>query len=193
MNKFLIVQAQVVLTPIIEPVITALDRYFEAANHKAMVTSGKRDPEDQLRIIRNYLTKKGLAEKYPEAMTCGLQDKDTAGNYLWQMAWSNLLNVGIIINPPLRAKCLMDYTGKSGKNLKGVSLYPSVHFQGTAFDIGGAGNGIADEAAIVQKALDDKMAGLASTLVERENNCLHCNCVMIVPPTPTPPTNGKTV
>lgn len=193
MNKFLIIQATVVLTPTIEPVIHALDPYFERAGLKAVVTSGKRDPEDQLRIIRNYLTKKGLAEKYPAAMTCALTDKDPAGLYIWQMAWSNLLNVGIIINPPAAARCLMDYFNKAGKNLKGATLQPSVHFKGTAFDIGGAGNGIADEAAVVQQALDDKLPGLASIVVERENNCLHQNCVAIISPPPITTPNGKTV
>lgn len=183
MNTHLIVQAQVKLTPIIEPVIIALDEYFRAGNHKAVVTSGKRDPEDQLRIIRQYLTRKGLAEKYAQAMTCGLDEKDTESNYLWQMAWSNLLHIGVIINPPARAKCLMDYF-KNGKNLKGISLKPSVHFKGTAFDIGGGENGATDEAIIVQKAIDDKLPGLAGYLLERENNCVHLNCV----PTESPAT-----
>lgn len=177
--KFLVIQANVVLTPTIEPVIRALDPYFEAANLKAVVTSGLRDGADQLRIIRQYLTKKGLAEKYPQAMTCQLNDKHPADQYAWQMAWSNLLHAGVIINPPLRARCLMDYF-KNGKNLKGVMFPPTSHARGTAFNIGGGGNGVSDEAVVVQKALDAKLPGLASFVIERENNAIHCNCVPII-------------
>lgn len=180
MNKFLVIQASVVLTPVIAPVIESLDRYFEKANLKAVVTSGLRDKTDQLRVIRQYLTKKGLAEKYPDAMTCALADVYTDGTFKWQMAWSNLLHVGVIINPPVTAKCLMDYM-KNGRNLKGATIPPTAHARGTAFDIGGSGNGVADEAAVIQKAMDDKLPGLVSFLVERENNAIHCNCRTVIP------------
>lgn len=169
-NKFLIVQSTVILTPIIEPVIIALDAYFERANLKALVTSGLRDANDQLRVIRGYLTKKGLAEKYESAMTCAVDAKEN-GEYVWQKAWSNLLNIGVIINPPYDAVCLMDY-----KNKKGQIIHQTPHARGTAFNIGGGGNGVDDEAKVIQTALDDNLKGLVSFLKERENNAIHCNC-----------------
>lgn len=178
-NRFLIVQKTVVLTPVIEPVIIALDAYFERDNLQALVTSGLRDAEDQLRVIRTYLVKKGLSEKYPEAMG-GDARTIVAGKYTWQRGWSALLNVGVIINPPLAAKCLMDTTFDS-RNRKDQLIQQTPHAKGTAFNIGGGGNGVADEAAVIQKAVADKLPGLVSFLVERENNAVHCNCKPITP------------
>jgi hypothetical protein len=176
-NKWLVVQSGVRLTPIIEPVIISLDKYFEQAKLKAFVTSGLRDADDQLKVIRNYMVKKGLDKKYPEAMTCKVLDEE-AGHYKWQMAWSNLLNIGVIINPPIAAICLMDYTS-GGKNKKGQIINQTPHARGTAFNIGGNSNGINDELVVLQKALTDKLSGLANFLAERENNALHCNCIKI--------------
>jgi hypothetical protein len=177
-TKFLIVPASVQLTPVISAVIQGMDAYFEKANLKAIVTSGLRDAEDQLRIIRQYLVSKGLSSRYPNAMSCGLNDKDATGNYEWQMAWSHLLNSGVIINPPTKATVLMDYV-KAGRNLKGKSIPASSHFRGTAFDIGGGSNGVKEEAAVVAKAFSEGLPGLVSYLVERENNAIHCNCAPI--------------
>jgi hypothetical protein len=173
-NKFLIVQANVVLTAIIEPVIAGLDPYFEKANLKAVVTSGLRDSNAQLHVIRNYMVKKGLDKKYPDAMTCSVDAKLSNGEYVWQMAWSNLLNIGVIINPAYNATCLMDYKDKKGK-----IIHQTPHARGTAFNIGGGGNGVDDEAAVVQTALNDHLPGLRDFLKERENNAIHCNCIKL--------------
>jgi hypothetical protein len=181
-NKFLKVNTGVILTPIIEPVIVALDTYFQKINKEAIVTSGKREAEDQLRIIRFYLESKGLKNQFPEAFNKGVNQKvyhDTHGLiYSWQLGWSKLLNIGVIINPPLASACLLDYW-KGGINKRGRVIPPSVHFDGKAFDIGGGNNGIADELAVVQKALKDKLPGLINIVIERENNCIHCDCVKL--------------
>jgi hypothetical protein len=174
-NEFLVVKPDVVMTAVIAPVIARAEAYFKKRNLKAFVTSGFRSSERQLKVIRGFLQTKGLSAKYPEAMTCKLEDKNEKGEYLWQMAWSNLLNIGVIINPPLRARCLMDYY-KNGRNLKGAMFPPTAHANGTCFDVGGNGNGVEDEAAALQEAIDDKIPGLVSIVIERENNCVHCNC-----------------
>lgn len=176
-NKWLVVLPGVILTPAIEPVITALEPYFEKAKIKAFVTSGLRTAEDQLRVIRQYLVKKGLDKKYPQAMTCAVHDSKD-GEYAWQMAWSNLLNAGVIINPPLPAVLLMDYYNSKNRNRKGLLFPQTAHASGTAFNIGGGGNGVDDEAAVVQRAIDDKVKGLKSFVKERENNAIHCNCTL---------------
>jgi hypothetical protein len=176
-NKWLIVQPTVKLTAVIEPVIIGLDKYFEEAKLVAHVTSGLRDANDQLEVIRGYLKRKGLDKKYPHAMVCRVDDFEF-NEYAWQMAWSNLLNVGVIINPPLRAVCLMDYTS-GGKNKKGEYINQTPHASGTAFNIGGGGDGVENEAAVLEKALKNKLVGLTSILKERENNALHCNCIKI--------------
>lgn len=173
-NKWLIVLPNVKLTPIIEPVIIALDKYFEAAKLKANVTSGLRDANDQLRVIRNYLTKKGLDKKYPLAMTCKVTDETKPGEYDWQMAWSNLLNIGVIINPPIAAKCLMMYKGRTGQLIQ-----QTPHAKGIAFNIGGGGNSVVDEMVVMNKAVTDKLPGIVNILAERENNAIHTNCKKI--------------
>jgi hypothetical protein len=181
-NKFLIVRSGVKLTPIIEPVICALDKYFEAINKKALVTSGERNPADQLQIIRGYLLNKGLKDQFHEAFSKGVDDKvvtETYGEiYTWQLGWSKLLNIGVIINPPKQAACLLDYL-RNGVNKKGLIINGSPHFRGTAFDIGGNDNGISDELPAIQKALADKLPGLVGHLPERENNAIHCDCAWL--------------
>lgn len=178
MGKFLTINPGVILTPIIEPVIYLLDPYFEKANLKAVVTSGLRDAYKQLEVIRQYLKMKGLDTKYPDAMVCKPQE-EVAGVYKWQMAWSNLLNVGVIINPPLAATCLMDSLRPNGTNRKGTLINQTPHARGTAFNIGAGANGVADETIVLQKALNDKLPGLAGFLAERENNALHCDCYKV--------------
>lgn len=173
-NRFLIVNQGVVMAPRAEKVIMALDPFFERANLKARVTRVISTPYDQLRIIRNYLIKKGLDKKYPEAMICGLNDKN-GDKYIWQTAWSNLLNVGIIINPPLASVCLMDYV-RDGVNKKGQIIQQTPHVRDGCFDIGGAGGEdatIADELVVIRTAQKAKVPGIRRVLPEHGNNCIH--------------------
>lgn len=175
-NKSLIVRDTVKLTPHIIPVIVALDDFFQSHQLKAFVTSGFRDPVNQLNVIRSYLKRKNLDTVYPDAMVCNVNDMLPDGTFQWQMAWSNLLNVGVIINPPLRAMCLMNYVVK-GVNKKGLFINQTPHARGTAFDVGGNSNGIMDEAAVLAEAKKQNLAGLRGFLLERENNCVHVDCV----------------
>jgi len=176
-NKWLIVRPGVKLTPIIEPVIIALDEYFAKHKLQAFVTSGLRDANAQLAVVRQYLTKKGLDKQHQATMLCKVDDKNPDGTYVWQMAWSNLLNVGVIINPPYRAICLMNYINKKGINRKGSYINQTPHAAGRAFDVGGGSNGIMDELAVLTEALKDKkIPGLKSFLAERVNNALHVDC-----------------
>jgi len=169
-NKWLIVLPTVILTPTIEPIIVKLDKYFEEAKLKAYVTSGLRSSEDQLRVIRSYLKKKELDIKYPEAMSCGLNEKHPDGTYVWQLGWSALLNSGLIINPPLKAQVLMNYI-RNGINKKGQVINQTPHSTGTALDIGGGANGIHDELAVLTKAHKDLK--FKQLLAEHDNNCVH--------------------
>lgn len=181
-NKFLLVRPGVILTPIIEPVIISLDKYFAEINIKAQVSSGLRNQEDQLRIIRKYLESKGLKAQFPEAFNKGVNDKIFHEKYkeiyAWQLGWSKLLNIGLIISPPAAAPCLLDYI-KNGVNKKGAIIKASPHFNGTCLDISGGGNGIEDELPAIKKALLEKVPGLLDYLIERENNCLHIYCKKI--------------
>jgi hypothetical protein len=161
-NKNLLVPGHIKLTPELDVVLTGVDHYWPPKSET--VTSALRDPEDSLRIIRQYLKRRGLDTKYPEAMTCDIDAKD-GDQYVWQMAWSHLLSLNVIINPPLPAKCLMDYV-RNGINKKGQVIGQSPHIKGKAFDIGGL-----DSITIVKRLVEDGM--IRGYLVERENNCIH--------------------
>lgn len=183
-NKWLTVSSNVILTETCDPVIVALDSHFESARVKARVTSCLRTPDSQLAIIRNYMRSKGLDEKYPVGMSCGIDEVIRWNNpdsgqleevYGWQPAWSKLLNIGVIINPPLPARVLMDYY-RRGDNRKGAIIQPSPHFRGTAFDIGGAANGIDDELTVVAAAYKLGVKGFINYLPEHDNNAIHCDC-----------------
>lgn len=175
-NKHLIVRPGVVLTEMIDRAISALDEWFDGT--LAYVTSGLRTKEDQLVIIRRYAQQTGVHREFPAILTASvdarLMYKDKS-MYAWRPAWSRLLERGIIINPPIAAAPLFDYW-KGGKNLKGVTIMPSPHFRGTAFDIGGGADGVDEEAAILSEAIKEVKL-IRSFLVERQNNCLHVDCV----------------
>lgn len=186
-NKWLKVNDGVVLTPIIEPVIIALDKEFEKANQVAYVSSGLRNPLSQLNAIRKYLRVNGLDKKYPIAMGCMVDERITWGGrdlYAWQPAWSKLLNIGVIINPPMEAEVLFDYyhpndpkTNRKGRMIKG-----SPHFLGKAFDIGGKlGEDVTikDELPIIEEAFKKGIPGMAGYLAEHSNNAIHVDCYKI--------------
>lgn len=180
-NKFLTVNSNAVLTEHIDPVIFLLDKEFEAAGVRARVTSGKRDPESQLRIIRTALVNHRLADDFPQAFE-PMEGKfvwEGKQVYNWQPGWSKLLNIGFVVNPPLAAECLMDYIrAGSTENRKGKIIQPSPHFTGGSFDIGGGADGILQEADIIEKS-KGKVKGLKNFLLERNQNCVHCDCDFI--------------
>jgi hypothetical protein len=164
-NKNLIVPETIVLNERLNSTLCAIDKYWPPNGER--VTSGVRTPEDSLRIIRTYLKKKDLARIYPEAMTCEMDDLNPDKTYVWQKAWSHLLNLGVIINPPKPAVCLMDYY-RNGVNKKGQIIQQSPHTRGTAIDLSGT-----DSEVIVKRLVEDNM--IRGYLVERENNCIHCD------------------
>lgn len=189
-NKNLIVKPSVRLTPHITPVIALLDAEFKAAGFIAYVTSGQRTSGDQLNTIIQYCVRYGVDKEFPEIMECTAEEKNSEGLFVWQKAWSRLLNIGVIINPPYPAKVLFDYVrdilvGGVWKktNKKGMIIGHSPHYFGLAFDIGGGtDHDIANELAVVKKAYEKKLPGLKGYLPERKNNCVHCDCLKVVNP-----------
>jgi hypothetical protein len=156
---------RIVLNPRLDATLCAIDKYWPERSE--IVTSGVRVPADSLRIIRNYLMERGLDKVYPEAMTCDILEMspNEKGIYVWQKAWSALLNTGLIINPPYPAVCLMDYF-RDGINKIGRTIGQSPHIRGTAFDLSGL-----DSLTIVKRLVEDKM--ISNFLIERANNCIH--------------------
>lgn len=188
-NKFLTLykapgalESTVVLTPIITPVIVGMEKFFKEAGHHAFVTSGLRDSIAQLRIIRNELIRRKLEIEFADAVNCGPNDKNPDGTFKWQLGWSKLLNSNFIVNPPQDAVVLMDYLGPTGQgpNRKGTVIHQSPHTRGTAFDIGGDTDGIGNEVICVVKAHQSNLPGFISFLIERNNNCVHCDCQKIL-------------
>ena len=178
-NKFLTVRKGVVLTENIDPVIAALDIYFQNANLKAVVTSGFRSPEDQLRIIRSAVINHRLADEFPGVFDDIGKKVQYGGEEIYsrQLGWSKLLNPNFIVNPPYDAKVLFDYVRPGSKeNKKGKMIYQSPHTRGTAFDIGGGPDGLDNELAVIKAA---NVKGLKGYLLERNNNCLHVDCRFI--------------
>lgn len=179
-NKWLTVGPGVIRTPVTDKVIVALEPYFAEKQHKAIVTSVLRTPESQLELIKKECIRRGMDKEFPKILTCGVDSITNlkTGIYAWQQAWSRLLSLGYIVNPPKAAVVLFDYW-KNGKNKKGEIIQPSSHLLGTAFDIGGRG-GLdktpADEVEIISGAMArNPKIGIRSFLLERENNCLHVN------------------
>jgi len=99
--------------------------------------------------------------------------------YGWQLGWSKLLNIGVIVNPPYPAKVLLDYYRRGSKeNRKGTVIGVSPHFKGTAFDIRG-GKNLQEKSDVIKNSMG-KVAGLKGYLIEPKNNCVHVDCEKVI-------------
>lgn len=183
-NKFLRVRPDVVLTEITEPVVCALDPFFGEKEHYGWVTSGKRDVEKQLAIIKNYAHLKTVDKEFPDVLGVGLYDKVTYGPkemevFAWQPAWSRLLQDGVMISPPITCAALFDYVHPTKGLITAGTVRPaSEHFcEGPihCFDIGGA-SGLKEEIIIVTGA-KQQIPAIVDFLIEHENDALHIRCV----------------
>lgn len=179
-NKFLKVNKGVDLNNELDEVIASLDPEFEAAGVIAFVTSGIRTPEEQLDIIKDYCHRKNIQDVFISSAELNKKVQVNGEEvYSWQPAWSKLLKAGIIINPPLRAKCLADYINAAGVNRKGDFFNQTVHASKKAFDIGGGGNGVSDETKVMQKAIaSKKFPKIKGITIERNNNCVHTDIIV---------------
>ena len=94
----------VVLTPTIERTLVQVDPIFEG--EPSSVTSGQRTAEKQLSIIVEKAKRHGIEDLFPEFNAGLLSAKVVVEDveiYSWQRAWSKLLSIGDIVNPPLAA------------------------------------------------------------------------------------------
>ena len=172
---YLIFAKNVKRTPQTDVVISKLQPYFENSFCKAIITSVLRSPEEQLRIIEDYAKKFKLI---PKVYKLNFDKKvifEKEEVLEWQFVWSQLLNRGVIISPPVNAKVLMDYW-QNGINKKGEILNPSPHLKGNCFDIGKAeGNCTMEDIYAVVKLAQHDNIGIRNVLLERVNNCVHCD------------------
>lgn len=187
-NKWLTVGKNVVLTNIIDPVIAELDPWFEQFGVRAVITSGLRDAQRQLMIIQHLAEQHGIDQEFPEirrATLDGITNFAAQAVPVWAPAWSRLLNLGVIVNPPKPCVTLFDYNRRdaSGKLTRyrraGYRIGTSPHFEGTAFDVGGGANKkITEELAPVKAAFESReIKWLKGYLPEHDNNAIHCDCL----------------
>lgn len=181
----LFVLPTVTLTPTISRTIQMLDEYFQEL--PATVTSGERSVHQQLLIIFEEALSRGLEKEFleltkeslalPDLMTI-LTDGTTV--YWWQRAWSRLLVLGFIVNPPIRAKCLEHYISKKlgvpDKDMFGEFIELSTHQMGIAFDIS-VHTGIGEKTMRVSRAFKEGHCYIHSYKVEKENQALHVTCI----------------
>lgn len=172
-------------TPAITRAIGLLDPYFDG--EPSVITSGWRAPLDQVRIISDKAKRHGVDAEFPEFLANHMQAAELivkvedSAFFWWQRTWSRLLNIGDIVNPPVPATCLFDYTRPGdAHNKKGEIIQVSPHQRGTAFDIGGGDpSRLLEKAKRVMKAYQDGGCFLKEYLVEKINNAVHCDVVQI--------------
>ena len=181
-NKWLVVRRGVILTPSIEPVIVELDGYFEAVQLIAYVTDGLRTRKDQIELIRRKALRHSLQNIYLDLETANLEQIVAAGKQnqpYWQILWSQLLSIGELINPPEPAIAEFDYIHpKRGHIPAGHLVGTSPHFKGTSFDVGGGKDGISQEVAVLEGAIE-RVHGLLDITPEPMNNAIHCDCRLV--------------
>ena len=166
-------------TPAIQRSLELLDPYFHG--EQSWISSGLRTEHDQLAIILGKLAQHQLDTKFEELQKylgsdIGMKvDVDGDNLYWWQRSWSKLLNINEIVNPPLPAAVLFDYVRPgSTENKKGQIIGVSNHSHGLAFDIEGNGR-LLEKAKLVMNAKQEEKCFLHGYLIERKNNCVHCD------------------
>lgn len=179
----LMIAPNVKTTASIERTIALLDPYF--VDLTSVVTSGLRTPEDQLGIIIEKAERHGISKLFsefvehkgkPYAFKCNVEGEHL---YWWQQAWSKLLEIQEIVNPPTKAECLFNYFRPGSKvNKKGRVIDISNHMRGLSFDIGG-GTDLDERYRLVHQAAQDGKCFIRDYLKEVVNNAVHLDLVPI--------------
>ena len=164
-----------------------MDKFFEG--EPSEITSGLRTEHSQLAIIMQKLARhgkdhefvefvNGVESHWPIDKTVHLSDigRDL---FWWQRAWSRLLNIGEIINPPIPAEVIFDYTN-DGRNKKGEIIQLSNHQHGLALDVGG-GSDLKAKAKCVLAAVNSGECFIKPNgyRIERVNNAVHVDTIQI--------------
>lgn len=186
--RWITIPETVTVNPGILRSVESADIYFYGL--PSVVTSGLRTPEKQLEIIVQKVSQHDAGRDFFEWTTFignppNLTFKLDGGPelYWWQRAWSKLLNMGDIVNPPIPAKVLFDYwrpgDPKDAKhNKKGTEIGISAHMKGLSYDIGG-GENIQERAKRILHAKQSEKCFIRDFLVEHVNNAVHVDTVAI--------------
>ena len=164
-------------------IIARIEKF--CGKNRLKVTRGHSMPQEQLAIIERFGNDHGCI--FPEFVSNGPVDLKVvlAGLglvYHWQRTWSRLLHMGVVVNPPLSAPCLDDYTRPSGENMKGKLIDESAHISGQKngcwpMDFSCKVNGVPNfglVTVILEKAKAGG-AGIQDIRVEHGNGCVHAN------------------
>lgn len=185
--KNLVIRNGVHLTPSIQRTIELMDKFFDG--EVSEITSGLRTTQDQLTVILQKVARHGKDTEFVEFVN-GVENRWPVDKivhlgdinrdlYWWQRAWSRLLNIGDIVNPPYPAEVIFDYIRPGDlKNKKGEVIQVSNHSHGLAFDIGG-GHDITEKAKRVVRALQSGECFIRSWLLEHVNNACHIDTEQI--------------
>ena len=179
MNNFknLMLRSNVKLTPAIVRSLELIDPYF--SGEPSWISSGLRTAIDQITIITKKVVQHKIDTLFEEfkahlgSETDFKIEVDGESLYWWQRAWSKLLNLGDIVNPPHPSVVLFEYFRPgSHENKKGHTVDISPHMKGKAFDIEG-NDAYNEKAKRVMKAYQEGTCYIAAYLPEKINNAIH--------------------
>lgn len=175
------------LTPTIIRTIELMDRFFD--DEPSEITSGLRTTQEQLAIILKKVAQFGIDSEFPEFVE-GVRNQSPINMtvhiheierdlYWWQRAWSKLLNIGYVVNPPYEAEVMFDYYRPGNDvNRKGEVIMISNHSRGHSFDIGG-GNNLLKKSKRVLEAVNSGECFIKNWLHEARNNSVHIDCLPV--------------
>lgn len=144
-----------------------------------VVSRGHASPESQLAIIKDFAIRYNCL--YPEFEDGNLYDQNiiiinslAKTCFLWQRTWSKLLNIGIIINPPVVAEVLFTYI-RNGVDTKGKLINPSPHILSNPIDFSAKIDGIPSLKGVVSMLKRAQTAGVGIRFIKPEpvNGCIH--------------------
>lgn len=172
-NHFLMVNGNVILTPLLENVICELEPWFSEAGLPVHVTSGLRTAERQLEIIIDKAKELGIDHEFPSILTATLDDVNS-----WVFAWGRELQANQMVNPPQSQKAPFDYVRSDGTPRKaGTLIEMSGHQLGQDFDIGQDIFRLKEITDVLDKALaDNAIFDLKGYLAESGNHAVHVDC-----------------
>jgi len=176
-----------------EKILEAIE--FFSAGYTITATRGHSSPLEQLRIIEQYAIQDDVLLKpfkRDDVHTRIYDENEQQEIYLWQHAWSALLNLytitkgekGKLINPPLAAICLREYV-RNGVDMRGKIINPSPHISGGKsgawpIDFSGKiklsdGSKMTSLDIVADICHQAQLSGVAISNITKEiaNNCVH--------------------
>ncbi|HET6402726.1 MAG TPA: hypothetical protein VFH95_15180 [Candidatus Kapabacteria bacterium] len=147
--------SEVILTGKLAAVAHAFDEYLDAHGEFAIITSGKRTPQNQLDIIKQRIDERNADSKFPN-----LDEATVADTKIWLRAWHWLIRRHVPVNAPAA--------------VDGADV--SMHLKGRAMDF--ISDNLDQMRAMLAGFARSKYAQEAPlhiTAIVREPGCVHIN------------------